>query len=257
MCKSCRKQFSPKTGTIFQDSAIGLDKWLTALWLIATANNGVSSHELSRSLGVTQKTAWLMSHRVRLAMESGTFNKLSRTVEADEALVAGKASNMHRDLRKRKTTGTGGKNKTIVVRLRERNGKIIATVSETRKRKPLRAFVKDNVEPGSALYTDALKSYEGLRRFYKHEVIDHPEMYVFPDVHTNGMKNLWCFLKRSLKGTYIKVDPFHLFRYVNEHTLRYNQRHAVDSGRFRSVVRNTCGRRLTFAEVTGKVGTVK
>lgn len=257
-CAACRKQFSPKAGSIFEDSALGLDKWLTALWIIATAKNGASSHELARSLGVTQKTAWFMSHRIRLAMEAGTFTKkLSGTVEADETFVGGKASNMHRDVRNRKITGTGGKDKTIVVGLRERDGRIVATVSETRKRGPLHAFVKDNVTPGANLYTDALKSYEGLGGFYKHEVIDHNEMYVFGDVHTNGMENFWCLLKRSLKGTYTKVDPFHLFRYVNEHTYRYNERHGGDSERFRGVVRNSCGRRLTYREVTGKSASTK
>lgn len=259
MCKSCRKQFSPKAGSIFEDSALGLDKWLIALWIIAAAKNGVSSHELHRSLGVTQKTAWFMSHRIRLAMEAGSFEKLSGTIEADETFVGGKASNMHRDVRNRKITGTGGKDKTIVVGLRERNGRIVAKVSETRKREPLHNFIKANVEPGSAVYTDALKSYVGLGGFYKHEFIDHAEMYVFGDVHTNGMENFWCLLKRSLKGTYTKVDPYHLFRYVNEHTFRYNERQDKygDNGRFRSVVCGCAGKRLTYKDVTGKSSLTK
>ncbi len=163
-CKGCKKQYSVKVGTIFEDSPIGLDKWLPAIWLVANCKNGISSHEMHRSLGVTQKTAWFMLHRIRLAMQTGTFRKLSGEVEVDETFIGGKARNMHVEKRKRRITGTGGKDKTIVVGILERGGKVRTSVVPSRKKKALQAEVRKHVEAGSALYTDALLSYEGLER---------------------------------------------------------------------------------------------
>ena len=177
-CKSCRKQFSPKVGTIFEDSPIGLHKWLTAVWLITNAKNGISSHELERALGVSQKSTWFMLHRIRRAMQTGTFDKMSGHVEVDETFIGGKSRNMHKHLREQKIKGTGGSGKTIVVGLLERKGHVRVAVSTTRKKKPLHEFVKEHVEPGSNLYSDALKSYEGLEGEFAHQVIDHAEKYV-------------------------------------------------------------------------------
>ena len=189
-CKSCKKQFSLKVGTIFEDSPLGLDKWMAAVWLIANAKNGVSSHEMARSLGVTQKSAWFMVHRIRLAMSSGTFQKLNGTVEMDETFISGKARNMHKKVRARKITGTRGKDKTAVVGFRQRDGEVRAAVVEDRRKPTLQARVRANVAPGTTIYTDALPSYHGLDRDFEHETVDHAVEYVRGQVHTNGIEKL-------------------------------------------------------------------
>src|ERR1035441_433171 len=218
--KHDRPKFSLKTGTIFEDSPLSLDKWLPALWLVVNCKNGISSCETARDLGVTQKTAWFMNHRLRFALTQGGFsNLLSGQVEADETFIGGKARNMHADRRAAKITGTGGKDKTAVMGILERGGKIRASVIPNRKKKALQAEVRKHVEAGSALFTDALKSYEGLNEF-EHQVVDHAVHYVDGQVHTNGCENFWSLLKRGLNGTYVSVEPFHLFRYLDEQTFR-------------------------------------
>src|SRR6266852_2096105 len=183
-------KFSLKTGTIFEDSPLGLDKWLAALWLVVNCKNGISSCESARDLGVTQKTAWFMNHRLRFALTDGGSGLLSGHVEADETFIGGKARNMHKDKRESRITGTGGKDKTAVMGILERGGKVRTSVVPNRKKKALQAEVRKHVEAGSALYTDALKSYEGLGEF-EHQVIDHAVQYVNGKVHTNGMENFW------------------------------------------------------------------
>jgi transposase-like protein len=244
-------------GTIFEDSAIGLDKWLTALWMLSNDKNGISSHELGRAIGVCQKTAWFMLHRIRHAMQTGSFEKASGRVEVDETFVGGKARNMHEHIRSQKITGTGGKDKTMVVGVLERGGKVTAKVVANRKKKVLHDLIKNNVERGAEIFTDALKSYDGLEPEYVHEVVDHAVEYVKGHIHTTGIENFWSLLKRTLSGTYVSVAPFHLFRYVDEQTFRFNERKhkGKDSGRFGRVLHGACGRRLTFKEVTGKVQT--
>src|ERR1035441_8011416 len=223
-CSKCRKQFSIKAGTVFEDSPIGLDKWLPAVWMIAGAKNGISSWELHRALGVTQKTAWFMLHRIRLAMQDEKHGgKLGGEVEVDETFIGGKARNMHASERAEKIKGRGPDGKAIVAAVLESGGKARARVVETRRNPELQALVRDNVEAGANLYSDALKSYEGLDEF-THQVIDHAVAYVDGQVHTNGMENFWSLLKRGLKGTYISVEPFHLFRYVDEQAFLYNNR---------------------------------
>ncbi len=252
MCKSCRKQFSPKVGTIFEDSPLGMDKWAVALWMLANCKNGTSSHELARTIGVTQKTAWFMLQRVRQAMQEGSFDKAKGQVEVDETFVGGKSRNMHKDVREQKITGTGGKDKTAVMGILERGGAVRTNVVKNRKKTTLQTIVKEHVQPGFEVFTDALKSYEGLEGEYLHQLVDHAIEYVKGHVHTNGMENFWSLLKRSLNGTYISVAPFHLFRYVDEQAFRFNHRNAHDSVRFQHAMRRCCGRRLTFEELTGK-----
>ncbi len=254
-CKTCRKQFSPKVGTVCEDSAIGLDKWLAAMWMIANAKNGISSHEVHRGIGVTQKTAWFMLQRIRLAMQTGTFEKANGQVEVDETFIGGKARNMHKWVREEKITGTGGKDKTMVVGVLERGGKVRAAVRGSQKKKALHAHVREHVEPGAEVFTDALKSYEGLSAEYVHQVVDHAVEYVKGHVHTNGLENFWSLLKRTLKGTYVSIEPFHLFRYLDEQSFRFNERknEQGDGGRFKSVVKGCAGKRLTYREVTGKL----
>lgn len=250
-CLDCKKQFSIKVGTIFEDSAIGLDKWLCAMFLIANCKNGVSSYEIARDLHITQKSAWFMLQRIRHAMHTGTFSKLSGQVEADETYIGGKARNMHVAKRARVITGTGGKDKTAIMGILERGGKVRTKVIDNTKKKTLQAEIREHVLAGSALFTDALKSYEGMTEF-QHEVVDHAVEYVRGEVHTNGMENFWSLLKRSLGGTYVSVEPFHLFRYLDEQTFRYNARHTTDADRFVQLCSNVAGRRLTWDQLLGR-----
>jgi transposase-like protein len=228
--------------------------------MIAGAKNGISSWELHRALGVTQKTAWFMLHRIRLAMQDEkNGGKLGGEVEVDETFIGGKARNMHVDVRERRITGTGGKDKTAVQGILERGGKVRTIVVANRRKKVLQDNVKAHVAAGTALYTDALLSYDGLSQEYGHQVIDHAEKYVEGRVHTNGLENFWSLLKRGLNGTYVSVEPFHLFRYLDEQSFRYNNRSTKyeqidDAQRFKQVLSHCAGKRLTFAEVTGKAG---
>jgi transposase-like protein len=251
-CKACKRQFSVKLGTVFEDSPLGLDKWLPAVWLAANTKNGISSHELARSLGVTQKSAWFMLHRIRLAMQTGSFEKLDGEVEVDESFVGGLARNMHEDRRARKINGTGGRDKTVVLGIRQRDGETRAQVIPNTTKHTLHGAVREHVEPGANVYTDAYRSYRGLSAEYDHEVVDHAERYVDGRVHTNGLENFWSLLKRGLHGTYVSVEPFHLFRYIDERVFAYNLREMSDYGRFASVLKTASGRRLTYAEVTGQ-----
>ena len=237
-----------------EDSPIGLDKWMTAMWQIVNCKNGISSYEIHRALGITQKTAWFLDHRIRLALTSGSFEKLTGEVEADETFIGGKARNMHLGKRQRRITGTGGKDKTAVMGIMERGGKVRTVVIANRKKKALQAEVKKHVEAGSALYTDALLSYEGLAGDYAHQVVDHAVQYVDGRVHTNGLENFWSLLKRGIAGTYVSVEPFHLFRYLDEQAYRYNNRKMTDAERFSIAVTGIIGKRLTFDQLTGKSG---
>jgi transposase-like protein len=249
-----RPTFSLKTGTIFEDSPVALEKWLCAVWLIASCKNGISSYELHRGLKVTQKTAWFMNHRIRLAMQETGFNKLGGEVEIDETFIGQKARNMHAAKRERVITGTGGKDKTMVLGMVERGGDVRAMVVSNRRKSELQKQVRDHVEAGAAIFTDELKSYNGLESDYQHAVINHAVEYVNGNVHTNTMENFWSLLKRGLHGTYVSVEPFHLFRYIDEQAFRYNNRKATDSERFCHVMKQIVGRRVTYAELTGKTG---
>jgi transposase-like protein len=250
-----KRQFSVKVGTIFEDSPIGLDKWLAATWMLTNCKNGISSYEVARALSITQKSAWFMLHRIRLALQDESFGKLSGEVEVDETFIGGKSRNMHLSKRAQRITGTGGKDKTPVMGILERGGRVHASVIPNRRKKALQAKVREHVTVGSALFTDSLPSYNDLDREYAHQVIDHAIAYVDGKVHTNGMENFWSLLKRGIKGTYVSVEPFHLFRYLDEQSFRFNYRKDLNDGdRFDRVVRQIVGKRLTFAELTGKVG---
>ncbi|HZP56024.1 MAG TPA: IS1595 family transposase [Dehalococcoidia bacterium] len=255
--KHAKRQFSIKVGTIFEDSPLGLDKWLPAVWIIANDKNGISSAELARAVGVTQKSAWFMLHRIRLAMQTGTFRRMSGTVEVDETFIGGKSRFMHKDARARKIIGTGGAGKAAVMGLLERHGpdgysvvktKVIANV----RRKTMSPIVREHVKEGAELFTDAFRSYRDLSDTYVHETIDHAEEYVRGKVHTNGIEDCWSLLKRSIKGTYVSVEPFHLFRYLDEQAFRYNARKTTDGVRFMRVLAGIIGKRITYAELTGK-----
>src|SRR5271170_5183310 len=253
-CYECKKQFTLKLGTVFEDSPLGLDKWMTGFWLLVNCKNGVSSMEIHRALGITQKAAWFMLQRLRLAIQDDFFgSKLGGEVEVDESFIGGKARNMHLSERKRRITGTGTKDKTAVMGILERGGKVRAAVVPSRRKTVLQEEVRKHVTAGAALYTDALLSYEGLASDYAHQVVDHATQYVDGRVHTNGLENFWSLLKRGISGTYVSVEPFHLFRYLDEQSFRFNNRKELDdAGRFDLAVRQIVGKRITFAQLTGK-----
>jgi len=260
-CSKCRKQFSVKAGTVMEDSPIPLDKWLPAIWMIANNRNGISSWELSRALGVTQKTAWFMLHRIRLAMQDDKRGgKLRGEIEIDETFIGGKARNMHKAAKAKKLEGKGGGavGKIGVQGLLERGGNIRVNVINDSTIGTLVPNVEENVEKGAHVYTDQLPSYFQLQGEYVHEVISHTEAYVNGQIHLNGLENFWSLLKRGLGGTYVSVEPFHLFRYVDEQAFRYNHRKHEDGSvisdyeRFKAALSQIVGGRLTYQQLTGK-----
>jgi transposase-like protein len=250
--RACKKQFSAKLGTIFEDSPLGLDKWLPAMWFIANCKNGISSYELARNLGIQQKSAWFMLHRIRLAMQRGSVEKLSGEIDVDETYIGGLARNMHKDKHTQKITGTGTSGKVAVMGLLERHGEVRAKIVPDTESRTLKVEVKENVEPGSEVHTDTFQSYQGLDAEYIHNVVDHAESYVRGHVHTNGLENFWSLLKRGIKGTYVSVEPFHLFRYLDEQSFRFNERDGEDADRFAKALGSVAGRRLTYDGLTGK-----
>lgn len=248
-----RQKFSLKVGTIFEDSPLGLDKWLPVMWLLVNCKNGISSWEIHRAIGVTQKTAWFMLQRARLAMQdNNTGGMLGGHIEVDETFIGGKARNMHAGKRAEKIHGRGPDGKAIVAAVLERGGKVRAKVVTNRRKTALQKLVRDNVQAGSSVYSDALLSYDGLANEYQHQVIDHAEAYVDGQVHTNGMENFWSLLKRGINGTYVSVEPFHLFRYVDEQAFRFNNRIDMNDGdRFVAVMKQVVGKRITYKQLTG------
>lgn len=255
-CKAgqCRKQFSAKVGTIFEDSPLGLDKWFVAVWSVANAKNGISSCELARALGVRQPSAWFMLHRIRAAMKTQTFRKLSGTVESDETFVGGKAANMHARRRERDILGRGAVGKAVVHGLLQRRtaeaaSQVRATVVPNTEADTLLPAIARNVERGATVYTDAHASYSGLWFGFIHDVIDHTVEYVRCRVHTNGLENFWCLLKRTIRGTYVRPAAFHLERYVDEQAFRFNERLGSDWSRFLATLKGVIGRRLTYREL--------
>lgn len=259
-CKDCRKQFSHKVGTIFEDSPLGLDKWFVAVWAIANCKNGISSHELSRAIGVTQKTAWFMLHRIRKAMEiADGGGKFDGPVEADATYIGGKAANMHKAKREKKIKGRGAVNKTIVHGVLQRDqsegeiSQIRASVVGADDAARLLPEVRGNVRYGTEVYTDAAGAYGDLCLTHIHKAVDHSVGYVRENViHTNGLENFWSLLKRGLQGTYVAVAPYHLCRYVAEQVFRFNERATDDAGRFLIALHCVVDKRLTWRLLTGQ-----
>lgn len=252
-CKDCRKQIYSKAGTIFEDSPLGLDKWFVALWSVVNCKNGISSHELGRALGVTQKTAWFMCHRIRKALEEGGFDKFDGTTEADATYIGGKAANMHKGRREKVIQGRGAVGKAIVHGVLERGepSQVRADVIGSDEARQLIPAVRRHVRRGATVYTDAAPAYGELALSHWHKAIDHSREYVRGAIHTNGLENFWSLLKRGLGGTYIAVAPFHLFRYTAEQVYRFNHRKLSDGGRFALALSHTVGKRLTYRELAG------
>jgi transposase-like protein len=260
MAKDCHKQFSVKTGSVFEDSPIPLDKWLTAVWLVVNCKNGVSSYEIMRDVKVTQKSAWFMLQRIRLALKNTSWEKIGgprKPVEIDETFIGGDLKNMHADKKVHYHKRGGAHGKAIVMGMLDRNTRQVrAKVIPNVKRETLQNEILAHVGFGSKIYTDQAASYERVDRLkqkFVHETVNHMDEYVRDQVHTQGIENFWSLLKRSLKGTYVAVEPFHLERYVDEQAFRYNNRHGKkDADRFKLAVSQIAGKRLTYAELTGK-----
>jgi transposase-like protein len=249
-----RRQFSVKIGTIFEECRLPIDKCLIAVWLEVNAKNSISSCEVARHLGVTQKTAWFLQHRIRLALNVGSFDKMAGTVEADETFIGGKARNMHKG--KRKAKGRGVVGKAAVMGLLERHGekgksKVRTFVVDNTKRRTLQPVVREHVEAGSNVYTDSLASYVGLNPEFVHGFVNHAEKYVEGNIHTNGMENYWSLFKRCIKGTHVSVEPFHLFRYLDAENFRFNNRTVEDGTRFLMALASLPGKRLTYKTLIG------
>jgi transposase-like protein len=265
-CYTCKKQFTVKVKTIMEDSALGLDKWMTAVWMLANCKNGISSYEIARDLGITQKSAWFMLQRIRTAMKERKFaggklgggSKSGAVVEADETFIGGKAGNMHKDRRARAEAKGPLMNKTIVQGMFDREArKIRAQVVPNVSRETLQNLLLKNIRFGSVVYTDNAVGYDKVSYNFVHDVVNHTYEYVRGEVHTNGIENFWSLLKRTLKGTYVCVEPFHLSRYVDEQVFRFNNRKdgdrkITDSERFAAAMAGLAGRRLTYSELTGK-----
>ena len=264
--KHPKRQFSIKIGTIFEESPIALDKWLTCVWMIANCKNGISSYEIHRALGVTQKTAWFMLHRVRMALRMGSLEKLGGDpdsgVELDEAYVGGRVKNMHAYKRNKlvKEGGDPNATKTIVMGMLDRaQRKVRAEIIPNTSRQTLQTMVLKNVRYGTRVFTDEARGYQALADKYVHEFVNHMETYVRGQVHTNGLENFWSLFKRHLAGTYVAVEPFHMQKYLDEQVFRYNNRSTPespknDADRFDLVLRNLVGRKITYKELTGKEG---
>jgi len=254
-CRECNRQFTAKVNTVFEDSPIGFDKWLPAMWMLASCRNGVSSCEVARHLSVTQKTAWFMLHRLRLAMRTDTFDKLAGEVEADETYIGSKT---RRGIPSAQRIGKSQKQakmdaKTVVMGLIERGGRARAFVVRNNRGETLLPKLSQHIAQGSTLYTDAHRSYQAAKEAYVHRVIDHSRAYVEGRVHTNNIENFWSVLKRTLGGTYVAPRPFHLDAYLDEQLYRFNERHDTDGPRFALALKGADGRRLTYRALTAKI----
>jgi transposase-like protein len=269
-CYICKKQFTVKVGTVMEDSPLGLDKWMIALWMLANCKNGMSSYELGKALGIRQNSAWFMLHRIREAMKDDSTVKFGGSggpVESDETFVGPNPRKMHRSRRLRVKEMSARRlpsdvfiGKTPVFGVLDRDlRKVPSKVVPNVRRDTLQNAILESVERGSKVYTDAAVGFDQLGKDFVHDVVNHAEEYVKGQVHTQGMENFWSLLKRTLRGTYVAVEPFHLDHYLDEQVFRYNNRATrdnplTDSDRFAFLMSQVAGKRLTYAQLTGKQG---
>jgi transposase-like protein len=249
-CAKCKKDFSVKVGTIFEDSKISLQKWFAAIYLITSHKKGISSLQLGKDLGVTQKTAWFMLHRVRHTFGLGTSEeKLGGNCEADETFIGGKEANKHKHKRTENTQGRSVKTKSAVVGIIERGGELRAKKIVDTSGEHLRRFVLDNLKFGSELNTDEWLGYKGLAHHFKHKFVKHNEgEYVQGDIHTNSLEGFWSLLKRGVVGIYHSMSAKHLQQYIDEFVFRYNTRSYSENYRFDTML-NNIGSHLSYAQL--------
>lgn len=254
-CRDCARQFSAKVGTIFEDSPIGFDKWLPAMWLLSANRNGISSCEVARGIGVTQKTAWFMLHRIRHTMQTATFEQLSGEVEADETFVGGK---LKYSKRARRAARAGrpwdpSLNKTRVLGVVQRGGQARAWAVPDLKKQTMLPKLQEAVRHDATLYTDGSGVlYQIGKRFSRHDWVNHAIEYVHGNVHTNNIECFWSVLKRTIGGTYIHVNARHLDRYLAEQVYRFNERENADGPRFTKATKGADGKRLTWKALIQK-----
>lgn len=260
-CYKCRKQFSVKVDSVFEDSPLSLSIWLMAMWMLVNCKNGVSSHEIARETGISQKSAWHLLHRIRyaLGMPGTLIGGPAQVVEVDELFLGPKPQKMHvsRRMSLKKAMYAGSK-ATVMGMLDRELRQVRVKVIPSASRQVLQNEILNQVQPGSKVYTDGWAGYDGMAKHYVHETVNHMKEYVRGEVHTQGIENFWSLLRRSLSGTYIAVEPFHLDAYLAEQVYRFNNRATKDNSltnadRFMLAVSQISGKRLTFAELTGKV----
>ncbi|MXZ02492.1 MAG: IS1595 family transposase [Chloroflexi bacterium] len=248
-CRDCRKYFSVKTGTALEASNVPLRKWVFAIYLELTNLKGVSSMKLHRDLGVTQKTAWFMLHRIREAWSEVELGPFDGPVEVDETFVGGKAKNMHAVDRERRITGRGGTDKAAVIGAKDRaTNRVTARVVDSTDADTLVPFTEAASTPEATVYTDGNRAYLGIDR--DHETVAHSVgEYVRGQAHTNGIESFWAMLKRGYQGTYHHFSPQHLHRYVNEFAGRHNFRNSDTIDQMRATVRSLVGQRIRYADL--------